>query len=245
MKCLVLAAGYATRLYPLTENFPKPLLEVKGKTILDYLLDDIDSSNMINEFIIVSNHKYVKHFNNWKENATLKSPITIIDDGTTTNENRLGAVVDIDLVIKKLHINDDLMVIAGDNLLDFSLKDFINYFNKKKKTCVMRYFEKDKEKIKKSASCTFDQNDQITEMLEKPSIPNSNWCVPPFYIYEKNDVKKVEEALDNGCKKDSPGSFIAYLYKVSPVYAMEMLGKRYDIGTLENYEEVKKNFKGI
>ena len=243
MKCLILGAGYATRLYPLTENFPKPLLEVKGKTIIDYLIEDISLSNMIDEFIIVSNHKFIEHYNNWKDNANYSIPITIIDDGSISNEERLGAVKDIELVINLLNINDDLMVIAGDNLLDFSLLDFINYYKNKKSSCVMRYFEDNLEKVKKSAELIIDSNDLILEMNEKPENPKSHWCCPPFYIYRNDDVKLVSLALKDGCKKDAPGSFVEYLYKKSKVYAMEMPGKRYDIGNLESYQNICKIYK--
>ena len=150
MKCLILAAGYATRLYPLTENFPKPLLEIKGKSIIDWLVDDISESNTINEFIIVSNHRFINFFEKWKNNKKFNTKITIIDDGTTNNENRLGAVVDIELAISKLNIAEDLMVIAGDNVLDFSLCKFIEYFKTKKATCVMRYYEEDLNNMKES-----------------------------------------------------------------------------------------------
>lgn len=245
MKCLILAAGYATRLYPLTENFPKPLLKVKDKTILDWLIDDLESSNMIDNYIIVSNHKYIDHFMKWKESNEISNKITIIDDGTTSNENRLGAVKDIELAINKLNIKDDLMVIAGDNLLDFSLNDFIHYFVDKKNSCIMRYFEENIEKIKKSAEVIIDKDDLVIEMNEKPNVPKSNWCCPPFYIYKKNDVYKVSEALLNGCKYDAPGSFIEYLCKESIVYAMEMKGDRYDIGTLESYNNICKKYKSI
>lgn len=241
MKCLVLAAGYATRLYPLTENFPKPLLEVNGKSILDWLLEDLDS--MVNEFIIISNHKYIEHFNDWKEKVNYSSKITILDDGTLSNETRLGAVCDIEFAIKKLKIDEDLMVIAGDNLLDFSLKSFLDYFKEKQYTCVMRYFESDLERVKKSAELLIDNNDLVLEMNEKPLKPKSNWCCPPFYIYKKEDVIKVEIALKEGCKKDAPGSFIEYLAKKSNVYAMEMPGKRYDIGTRESYEKICQIYK--
>ena len=243
MKCLILGAGYATRLYPLTENFPKPLLEVKGKTIIDYLIEDISFSNIIDEFIIVSNHKFINHYNNWKDNANYSIPITIIDDGSISNEERLGAVKDIELVINLLNINDDLMVIAGDNLLDFSLLGFINYYKNKKSSCVMRYFEDNLEKVKKSAELIIDSNDLILEMNEKPENPKSHWCCPPFYIYKNEDVKLVSLALKDGCKKDAPGSFIEYLYKKSKVYAMEMPGKRYDIGNLESYQNICKIYK--
>ena len=175
MKCLILAAGYATRLYPLTENFPKPLLEIKGKSIIDWLVDDISESNTINEFIIVSNHRFINFFEKWKNNKKFNTKITIIDDGTTNNENRLGAVVDIELAISKLNIAEDLMVIAGDNVLDFSLCKFIEYFKTKKATCVMRYYEEDLNKVKKSASLVVDKNDKVLEMLEKPENPTSHY----------------------------------------------------------------------
>ena len=245
MKCLVLAAGYATRLYPLTENFPKPLLEVKGKKIIDWLIDDIEETNEINEFIIISNHKFINFFGEWKKNKNITTKITVIDDGTTSNDNRLGAVADIDLAISKLNIKEDLMVIAGDNVLDFSLKNFIDYFKEKNATCVMRYYEEDLNKVKKSASLIIDKNDKVLEMIEKPVNPPSHWCCPPFYIYHKNDVLKVNEALRSDCNKDAPGSFINWLYDRSDIYALEMPGKRYDIGNLESYEFVNKIYDGL
>ena len=245
MKCVVLAAGYATRLYPLTENFPKPLLEVNGKTILDHLVDDIESTNKIDEYIIISNHKFVNHFDKWKNNKKFTSKISIVDDGTMSNETRLGAVSDISLAIEKLKLNDDLLVIAGDNVLDFSLNEFIEYFDNKKSTCIMRYYEENKEKIKKSAAVNFDNDDKVLKMVEKPVSPESNYCVPPFYIYSKEDALKVKDALTSGCNKDAPGSFISWLYDKSKVYAMEMPGKRYDIGNIDSYKWVQENYNGI
>ena len=124
MKCLILAAGYATRLYPLTENFPKPLLEVQGKTILDHLIDDMDSLGMIDEYVVISNHKYAHHFEAWAKTKLQK--VTVVDDGTDSNETRLGAVKDIQFAIDALGIEDDMLVIAGDNVLDFSLTRFVS-----------------------------------------------------------------------------------------------------------------------
>ena len=120
MKCLILAAGYATRLYPLTENFPKPLLKVGDKTILDWLVDDIDGAHLVDEFVVISNHKFATHFQQWADSKPQK--ITVVDDGTSTNETRLGAVKDIQYAIEQLGIDDDMLVIAGDNVLDFSLQ---------------------------------------------------------------------------------------------------------------------------
>lgn len=245
MKCLILAAGYATRLYPLTANFPKPLLEINGKSIIDWLIDDISKSKVIDEFVVISNHKFVDFFEKWKNSKKSTIEITIVDDGTTNNENRLGAVADIELAISKLNITEDLMVIAGDNVLDFSLCKFIEYFQNKKATCVMRYYEEDLNRVRKSASLVVDEDDKVLEMIEKPENPISHYCCPPFYIYEKNDVKMVSKALDSGFKKDAPGSFINWLYDKSDVYAFLMPGNRYDIGNLESYEDAKISYKGV
>ena len=135
------------------------------------------------------------------------------------------------------------MVIAGDNILDFSLSNFIDYYYKKESTVVMRYFEENKEKIKKSACLLIDSDDLVLSMEEKPMEPKSNWCCPPFYIYSKDDVKEVDKAIKDGCKIDAPGSFISYLHNKKKVYAYKMPGKRYDIGTLENYEDICKKIK--
>ncbi len=243
MKCLILAAGYATRLYPLTENFPKPLLEVKGKTILDWLIDDIDSVNMVDEYIVISNHKFAHHFNNWADEK--KTKITVVDDGTSSNETRLGAVKDIQYAIDSLDIDDDMLVIAGDNLLDFSLTEFIKYAKRKETSCIMRYYEADPEKLKKCGVVTIDANDKITDMEEKPAKPKSNWCCPPFYYYTKADAKLVKLGIESGCGVDAPGSYIAWLCTQTTVHAMEMPGKRYDIGNLESYQKVCDEYIGI
>ncbi|MBO5851415.1 MAG: nucleotidyltransferase family protein [Clostridia bacterium] len=243
MKCLILAAGYATRLYPLTENFPKPLLKVKNKPILDWLIEDIDSLGLVNEFIVISNHKFFNIFNDWAKQKPQK--ITVLNDGTTSNETRLGAVKDIQFAIKTLRIDDDLLVIAGDNLLDFSLTKFIVYAKRKGTSCVMRYYEPSVEKLKKTGVAEVDGNDKVLCLTEKPSEPKSNYACPPFYFYAKKDVKLVEQGIDEGCKVDAPGSFIAWLSTVATVHAMEMPGKRYDIGNLESYEKVQEEFKGI
>ena len=243
MKCILLAAGYATRLYPLTENFPKPLLKVGDKTILDWLVDDIDTAGMVDEYIVISNHKFAYHFEEW---AKTKSPkITVVDDMTSTNETRLGAVRDIQYAIDALQLDDDLLIAAGDNVLDFSLCRFIEYFARKQASCIMRYYEPEKKKLQKSGVVSLDKTDRVIAMAEKPAEPESHWCSPAFYIYQKADVPLVRTAIEDGCHTDAPGSFISWLGQKRPVYAMEMPGKRYDIGNLESYEQVQKEYKGM
>lgn len=243
MKCLILAAGYATRLYPLTENFPKPLLTVGEKTILDWLVDDIDTLGEVDEYIVISNHKFASHFEKWAGEKTQK--ITVLDDMTETNETRLGAVKDIEYAIEKLSLDDDMLVIAGDNVLDFSLTKFITYAKEKNTSCIMRYYEADEKKLLKCGVVTIDGNDKILRMTEKSPTPETHWCCPPFYYYTREDAKLVSKGIESGCGTDAPGSFIAWLCAETAVHAMEMPGKRYDIGNLESYKKVQKEYKGI
>ena len=243
MKCLILAAGYATRLYPLTENFPKPLLEVKGKTILDWLVDDVDTLGEVDEYVVISNHKYAHHFEAWAKSKEQR--ITVVDDGTVSNENRLGAVKDIQYAIDTLFIDDDMLVIAGDNVLDFSLTKFIEYAKKKQTSCIMRYYEPDFQRLLKCGVVTIDENDRILNMTEKSPTPATHWCCPPFYYYTKEDAGHVRKGIESGCGTDAPGSYIAWLCKQTTVHSMVMPGKRYDIGDLASYERVKSEYRGI
>ena len=243
MKCLILAAGYATRLYPLTENFPKPLLEVQGKTILDWLIEDIDTLGLIDEYVVISNHKFAHHFDAWAK--TKKQKVTVVDDGTDTNETRLGAVRDVQFAIDALGLDDEMLVIAGDNLLDFSLTRFVTYAKEKNASCNMRYYEPSEERLHKCGVVQIDETDRILHMEEKPAEPRSHWCCPPFYVYTREDAKLVKRGIELGCGVDAPGSYMAWLSTQTPVYAMEMPGRRYDIGNLESYQKVQEEYKGI
>lgn len=243
MKCLLLAAGYATRLYPLTENFPKPLLHIKGKTILDWLVDDIDTAGVIDEYVLISNHKFARFFEEWA--ATKPQKIVIVDDGTSTNATRLGAVNDIQYAIEQLQLDDDMLVVAGDNVLDFSLTKFIAYAKEKQTSCIMRFYESDERNLLKCGVVTIDEHDTVLLMTEKSAVPATNWCCPPFYYYTKQDARLIRQGIDSGCGTDAPGSYMAWLCRQTAVHAMEMPGKRYDIGNLQSYEEVRKNHHGI
>lgn len=243
MKCLILAAGYATRLYPLTENFPKPLLKVGDKTILDWLVDDIDGAGLVSEFVVISNHRFAHHFEEWAAGKTQK--ISVVDDGTSTNETRLGAVCDIQFAVEQLGLDDDMLVIAGDNVLDFSLQKFVRYAAEKNTSCIMRYFEADARRLTKCGVVQVDASDRVLSMEEKPQQPKSNWCCPPFYYYTKADARLVKAGIAAGCGTDAPGSYIAWLCGQTAVHAMEMPGSRYDIGNLESYKNVCETYKGI
>ncbi len=241
MKCIILCAGYATRLYPLTENFPKPLLPINDKPIIDYLIEDLETKDYIDEYIIVSNHKFVDHFHKWKN--TRSENITILDDGSISNETRIGAVRDIQLVLEELSIQDDILVLAGDNLLDFSLNLFVEFFKEKKCNCIMTYYEPKKETLPKRGVCLFDENHKVLSMEEKPKVPKSNYCVPPFYIYRKEDLHFFKEGLESGCGVDAPGHFLEWFTIHADEYAFIMPGKRYDIGNLEDYQNINNTWR--
>ena len=211
MKCLILAAGYATRLFPLTENYPKPLLKVGEKSILDWLIEDIHTAGLVDEYVVISNHRFAPHFE----------------------------------ACDKLSLEDDLLIIAGDNVLDFSLTSFLRYAQEKGTSCTMRYYEAEEARLRKSGVSEIDENQRLLSMEEKPETPKSNWCTPPFYFYKKADVARIKDAIADGCGIDAPGSLLSWMCRHSTMHSMEMPGSRYDIGNLESYRRVQETYKGI
>ena len=237
MNCLILAAGYATRLYPLTENFPKPLLKVGDKTILDWLLDDIDAACSPERKVVVTNHRFASVFRDWAPEG-----VEVVDDGTSINDTRLGAVNDIRFAVESLGLTGDTLIVAGDNVLDFSLGGFVRYAQEKGSSCIMRYYEESEKRLRKCGVVSFDR---VISMEEKPSEPKSHWCCPPFYFYKAEDIARIPEGIAAGCGTDAPGAYAAWLSSVVPVFAMEMPGSRYDIGNLESYRKVCEEYNGI
>lgn len=244
MICLILVAGYATRLFPLTENFPKPLLKIGNTTILDSLVTDIYKNCNIDNFVLVSNHRYLHHFQNWAEQMKGKTgTIQILDDYSTDNENRLGAVNDIQFALNNIGCDEDLLIIAGDNMLDFSLESFTLYYEKVRTSCIMRFWLEELKEDKKYSVCVIDSKDKVLEMREKVLNPPSHWLVPPFYIYKKEDLPLIEIALKSGCPADSPGYLVEWMCKHTVLHSLLMPGRRYDIGDKESYCEACRIFE--
>ena len=242
MKNIVIAAGYATRLGELTRNFPKPLLKIGETTILGRMLDDIDSIPEIDEHIIITNHRFAGIFEEWASAQTYSKPVTIVDDGTSTNETRLGAVCDLLFALDKLSIDDDLLVVAADNILMFSFQEFVDFAREKDSSCIMCHEQPSIERLQRTGVVVLDENGKVLNMEEKPQEPKSNWAVPPFYIYLSKDLDLVRNSVENGCGKDAPGNLAHYMVDNTLMHAWKMTAGRFDIGSLDSYEEAKKLF---
>ena len=242
MKNIVIAAGYATRLGELTRNFPKPLLKIGENTILGRMLDDIDQISGIDEHIVITNHKFAPVFEQWAKEQHYTKKITIIDDGTETNETRLGAVCDLLYAMDRLQIDDDMLVVAADNLLFFSFQEFVDFARAKQTSCLMCHEQPSIEKLQHTGVIVVDDQMRVLNMEEKPQEPKSHWAVPPFYIYLKKDLELVRHAVENGCGKDAPGNLAHYMVEHTVMHAWPMSAGRFDIGSLDTYYEAVEKY---
>ena len=221
MKALILAAGYATRLRPLTDSIPKQLLPVGGRPIVDWILDRIEETSA-DEIHLVTNARFADDFERW----AARKDVTIHNDGTTSNEDRLGAIGDIRFV----GLDDDLLVIAGDNLFDYSLADYESYWRAKGGSCIAVLDVKDPDLARKYGVVDVDENDRVTNFVEKPENPPTTLCATATYLYRRDHARLVETYLDEGNPPDQPGNFVAWLRKREPVYAYRFDGEWFDIG---------------
>jgi glucose-1-phosphate thymidylyltransferase len=167
----------------------------------------------------------------------------LIDDGTWDNEHRLGAVADLGLAIERRQIDDEVLVLAGDNLFDFSLRDFVAYFHTVNADCITTYVEENIEALQRTGVAELDPTGRVLTFEEKPKNPRANNAVPPFYIYTRATIKIIQQFLHSGNNTDAPGQLVAWLVKKKPVYAYQLNGRRYDIGSLASYEEAKNIFE--
>lgn len=240
MQSLILAAGYATRLYPLTLNTPKPLLPVKGRCMIDYLTEKINVLSEVENIYVVTNDRFCQAFSEWKNSAYSKKRVTIINDHTPNNDNRLGAIGDINFVLEQEEINDDLLVIAGDNLFDFSLADFVSFFKQKRASVLAVYDTHDKQLIAKKLGCLeLDDEQRITSFNEKPEHPTTTLAATACYLFTQEDLALLKQCLKDKQRLDNSGDFVSYLISKKPVYGFTFSGKWHDIGTKEQYELVK------
>ena len=245
MKAIILAAGYATRLYPLTLNMPKALLPIGGKPIIDHIVAQMDTVEELDEIYVVSNDKFAGHFEEWAKTAISRVPIRVLNDGTTDDSNKRGAIGDISFVIDEMQIDDDLMVIAGDNFFTYSLKDYVRFFREKDRDCVCVKVWEDESQLSQFGIALLDWQGKVLDIEEKPAKPKSNTVVFAAYLYKKDTVPMFAEYLAAGNKPDAPGNFPAWLYHKKDVYAYTFDGECYDVGTPESYHEVFEMYKAV
>jgi len=242
MKAIILAAGYATRLYPLTETLAKQLLPVGGRPVIDYIVDAIHEVDEIDAIHVVTNRKFAQSFTDW---AAGHKGITVHDDGTTSEDDRLGAVGDIAFVVDRANLNDeDLLVIAGDNLFDYSLRDFVTWWHgKSDASAVVLYDVGDLELVKQYSNVGVDSDDRLTDFSEKPERPTSTLVATAAYIYNRAHVALVHTYLAEAETPDQPGRFLAWLVPRAPVYGFRVAGEWHDIGDAAQLLEADNRYR--
>ena len=245
MKALILAAGYATRLYPLTINSPKPLLPVGGRPLIDYIMDKLEELPELQEIYVVTNNRFFKNFEEWASKHPASKKISVINDKTLTNEDRLGAIGDMQLVIKEAKINDDLLIIAGDNLFSFKMRDFIDFARTHSPSCsIVLHNIGSREEARKYGVVKIDENNKLLSFAEKPAEPESNLVAVCIYYFPKKKLSKVAEYLEQSKHKDAPGNYIGWLVQNDSVCGFIFEDEWYDIGDKNIYERIKDTYKG-
>ncbi len=250
MKVIILAAGYATRLYPLTLTQPKPLLPVAGRPMIEYVMDNLAPIGGIDRIYVVTNAKFAALFEKWAEGyraGKTKLNFTIVNDGSTDDSNKLGAIGDLHLVLTRENVSDDIIVVAGDNLFSERLTDFGRYCRDRKAPVLAIYDVGDLDQIQKYNSITMGNDGRITFFEEKPKAPTSTLTGIALYYYPASTLPLIKQYVAEGNNTDQPGRLIQWLYKKIPVYTWEVPGLWYDIGSKETLEEANlifAEFKG-
>ena len=228
MKALILAAGYATRLRPLTDSFPKMLLPLAERPMLDYLLDRIREVKEIDEIHLVTNAQFAPIFREWAP-----GDVTVHDDGTTSNEDRLGAIGDIAFTIEQAGLHgEDLLVVAGDNLIGYSLPDYVEFWRAKGGSAIAVYEVDDRSLLSNYGVVELDDEERVAGFEEKPTDPKSNLAATASYLYRGADLDRLSEYLEEGNAPDAPGNFAAWLQERAPLYGYRFSGEWHDIGDL-------------
>ncbi|MBI2659759.1 nucleotidyltransferase family protein [Candidatus Woesearchaeota archaeon] len=243
MEAIILAAGYATRLYPLTENTPKPLLNVAGKPIMEHIIKKLGAIKEISRIYIVTNHKFEQHFRKWLQSFDAQKPIEIINDGTKSNEDRLGALGDVHYTINAKKINDDVIVVAGDNLFELNLSDVANFFRKRKSNTIVLHDVKDFELAKQYGIVEIDENLRVVHFEEKPIVPKSTLASTGIYLFPKKTIELIKKYISQGNNPDKTGSFIEWLHKRDAVHSYVTDKKWYDIGSFEQLEMANRHYR--
>ncbi|MFA5145590.1 MAG: nucleotidyltransferase family protein [Candidatus Omnitrophota bacterium] len=244
MKALILAAGYATRLYPLTKEYPKPLLVVEQKPVINFIIDKLKNLDEIDEIIVVTNSKFISRFRKWRQGLRIQKRVSLVDDLTKDNLDRRGAIGDIDFAINKRRVKDSLLVVGGDNLFDGDLKGFLRFTLVNKNSPVIGVYDiKDKLRANKYGVIKLGKDKKLIDFKEKPRNPKSALVAMCLYYFPKDKLGLIKEYVAGKARKtDATGSYIDWLRKKEPVYGFVFNGRWYDIGDHKFYNEAKLAF---
>jgi len=242
MHAIILAAGYGIRLKHVTGDKPKALVKIGERTILDHLVKNVENTE-IKDLTIVTNNKFHKHFLAWKEKYLGSLKINLINDNTNKNEERLGGIKDLHLALTNLNINDDILILSSDNILMFSLNDFIKYFRTHNQITNGAVIIPNKEEIKKIGVVQIDELKRITSFEEKPEKPKSNLGSIGCYIFPKSRLELIEDYVKKGNNPEGPGFLIQHYYKSHPIHCFITNEPWFDIGTVESLRLAERTFK--
>lgn len=244
MKGIILAAGYATRLYPLTKDKSKPLLPVKGKPIIDYILRKIEGLADLDKVYVVTNDKFYNDYLEWSRKSPFSKELVIINDNTLEDEAKLGAIGDIDYVLKSQGIEDDILIIAGDNLFNFNIASFVEKgYNVKPFASMGIYDIKDIKAAHLYGIVALDERGLIVEFQEKPAEPKSTLAAVGVYLLPNDIARLIPDYLSEGNSPDQPGHFMSWLSKQGKLYGFELTGDWYDIGSIESYNKANESYE--
>jgi len=240
LKAVILAGGYATRLYPLTRDRPKHLLEVDGRPLLELLLERLPLGEL-DAVYVVTNAKFADRFREWAE--SYPADVIVLDDGTTSEEDRLGAIGDLQLVIESEDLDEDLIVAAGDSIFTERLDDFARFGRERDAAAIAVYDVGDLEAMKQLSSIGVDADSRLVTFEEKPEQPESTLAGIALYFYPRAILPLVGQYLAEGNNPDQPGRLVGWLYRRTPVYAWRVPGRWFDIGTPETLAEAERLFE--
>jgi glucose-1-phosphate thymidylyltransferase len=241
MKALILAAGYATRLYPFNQKLPKALLPVGDKTILDHIVGLINQIPDCREIILISNHKFIGAFDLWLASYDGALPVKLLDDGTASVAESLGAIGDICYVIEREKIQEELLIVASDNYFDFSLTDFLRACRQKNQDGVCVQTVENPAALTQMGVVLLDGDKNIINIEEKPALPKSNLAMYAIYYYTGDTVKLFARYRQEENKMDAPGNFIVWLYTRKPITTYMITGQCHDVGSIESYSRLCEN----
>ncbi len=242
MKALILSAGYGTRLYPLSENKPKALLPIGGKPMVEHIIEKVEEIAEIDEVCMVINQKFYEGFKHWMKRFKAKKRIRLFNDGSTDDSNKLGAIGDIRFAIERGGLSEDLLVVAGDNLFDFDMRPFVDFFDEKG-TTIGLYRVQPMELARRYSVVELNEKQRLLSFEEKPLHPRTNLIAICMYLFPKEKLELVSQYLEEGNNPDAPGYYIKWLVENEAVYGFPFGGRWFDIGDLKSYDEAEKSYQ--